>query len=122
MGTRKTTPRGGAPLPAAEFQILLALFDRPRHGHGVRRHVAARTDDAVEIGPGTLYMAIKRMLESGLIVETDERPDGGETDERRRYYRITETGRKVARAEAERLRKLLHLAVDKKLLEGTGPA
>ncbi len=61
-------------LPTAEFQILLALLEGPAHGHGIRKDVAARTDGEVEMGPGTLYTAIKRMLERGLIRETDERP------------------------------------------------
>jgi DNA-binding PadR family transcriptional regulator len=106
-------------LPAAEFQILVALLDRPRHGHGIRKHVAERTGGAVEIGPGTLYMAIKRMLERGDIAETDAPPDSEGNDERRRYYRITEAGRAATQEEATRLRRLLDLARDKELLPGT---
>ena len=112
-------PKDSQPLPRAEFQILLALLDRPRHGHGIRLHVADSTDGAVEIGPGTLYMAIQRMLKSGLVEETDEHPDDDVDDERRRYYRITDRGHEVARAEAERLMKLLDLAVAKDLVGGT---
>jgi DNA-binding PadR family transcriptional regulator len=105
----------------AEFQVLLALLDRNRHGHGIKLEVAARTDGAVVMGPGTLYAAIKRMLDRGLIAETDEVPDEHEHDERRRYYRVTSLGRAVARAEAERMRQLLEVADEKRLLAKEPP-
>jgi DNA-binding PadR family transcriptional regulator len=116
---KRSAGERATPLPTAEFQILIALLDRPRHGHGIRKHVAERTDGAVEIGPGTLYMAIKRMLERGDIVETEAPADSEGNDERRRYYRVTEAGRSAAQAEATRLRRLLDLAMDKELLPGT---
>ena len=72
--------------------------------------VAARTDGRMKLSPGTLYGAIKRMLEEGLIVELDERPDPEQDDERRRYYRLTRFGREVAQAEADRLTTLLRQA------------
>ena len=97
-------------LPPAVFQILVALADQDRHGYAIMQDVAARTDGRVKLSPGTLYGSIKRMLEDGLIVELDERPDPDEDDERRRYYRLTRFGREVAQAEADRLTTLLRQA------------
>jgi DNA-binding PadR family transcriptional regulator len=98
------------PLPPAMFQILVALADQDRHGYAVMQDVAARTDGRMKLSPGTLYGSIKRMLEDGLIVELDERPDPEHDDERRRYYRLTQFGREVAQAEADRLTTLLRQA------------
>lgn len=108
-------PTGSTPLPTAEFQVLLALLDEERHGHGIKRDVANRTAGRVVMGPGTLYGAIKRMLQRGLIEETDERPDPEMDDERRRYYRITAVGREAAAREAERMEQLLEIARAKQL-------
>jgi DNA-binding PadR family transcriptional regulator len=98
------------PLPPAVFQILVALADQDRHGYAIMQDVAARTDGRMKLSPGTLYGSIKRMLDDGLIVELDERPDPDHDDERRRYYRLTRFGREVARAEADRLTTLLRQA------------
>ncbi len=98
------------PLPPAVFQILVALADRDRHGYAIMQDVAGRTDGRMKLSPGTLYGSIKRMLEEGLIVEIDERPDPDSDDERRRYYRVTSFGRDVAQAEADRLATLLRQA------------
>jgi DNA-binding PadR family transcriptional regulator len=98
------------PLPAAAFHILLALADQPRHGYAIIQDVAARTGGEIELGAGTLYRTIQRMLEQGLIVETRERPKPDEDDERRRYYQITPLGEAVARAEARRLSELIRMA------------
>ena len=98
------------PLPAATFHILMALAEEDRHGYGIILDVAARTDGALKLSPGTLYRSIQRMLELGLIVETSTRPAPDEDDERRRYYRITPFGVTVARAETFRLTQLLRLA------------
>lgn len=98
------------PLPAAAFHILLAVADEDRHGYAIIQEVAARTDGQVTLGAGTLYRSIQRMLEQELIEETSERPAPELDDERRRYYRITPFGRAVARAEAERLSRLVKLA------------
>jgi DNA-binding PadR family transcriptional regulator len=93
------------PLPV--LHILVALADDDRHGYAIMRDVAARTGGAVRLGPGTLYGSIKRMLHDGLIEELDERPDPDEDDVRRRYYRITPHGRRVAREELGRLAALV---------------
>ena len=106
--SRPVTP--ASPLQPAVFQILVALADQDRHGYAIMQDVAARTDGAMKLSPGTLYGSIKRMLDDGLIVELDERPDPDEDDERRRYYRITASGRDVAQAEADRLTTLLRQA------------
>ena len=98
------------PLPQAVFQILVALADQDRHGYAIMQDVAARTGGALKLSPGTLYGSIKRMLEDGLIVEVDARPSPHEDDERRRYYRITQFGRDLAKAEADRLTVVLRQA------------
>lgn len=99
-----------SPLPPAVFQILVALADQDRHGYAIMQDVAARTDGRMKLSPGTLYGSIKRMLDQGLIVELDERPDPDHDDERRRYYRLTRLGREAAQAEADRLATLLRQA------------
>ena len=98
------------PLPQAVFQILVALADQDRHGYAIMQDVAARTNGALKLSPGTLYGSIKRMLEDGFIVEIDVRRSAADDDERRRYYRITQYGRDVAQAEADRLTVLLRQA------------
>ena len=98
------------PLPTAVFHILVALADRDRHGYSIMQDVAARTDGKVRLVAGTLYTAVRRMLEQGLIDELRESPDPEKDDERRRYYRLTRLGRDVALAEARRLQDLLSQA------------
>src|SRR5689334_507135 len=98
------------PLLPATFHILVALADEDRHGYAIIQDVAARTDGAIRLSPGTLYRSIQRMLEDGLIVEPRERPARDDDDERRRYYRITQLGTAVARAEARRLADLVRMA------------
>ena len=110
-----TTPDHLLPLTPAVFHILLALMDKERHGYGIMKEVEQQTEGDMVLRPGTLYQAIKRMLELGLIEETDDRPDPALDDERRRYYRVSGLGRKVAKAEVERLQKLLRLARDKQV-------
>jgi DNA-binding PadR family transcriptional regulator len=98
------------PLPAATFHILLALSDQDRHGYAIIQDVAERTSGELKLSAGTLYRSIQRMLEQGLLVETRERPDPDEDDERRRYYRITSLGTAAARAEMRRLSELVRMA------------
>lgn len=98
------------PLPPAVFHILLALADGDRHGYAVIQEVEARTGGKVRLSAGTLYRSIQRMLEQGLIVEARERPLPELDDERRRYYRITSFGVRVAKAEARRLAQLVDMA------------
>src|ERR1700690_2173181 len=98
------------PLSLPVFHMLLSLMDGERHGYALKREILQRTDKRVNLGSGALYGAINKMLEQGLIVESDERPDSHLDDERRRYYRITSLGRRVAQAEAVRMRQLVEMA------------
>ena len=120
MRDERRDPRSLLPLTPAVLHILLALADEERHGYGIMKEVEGRTGGEVRLGPGTLYGSIKRMLADGLIEESDERPDPGWDDQRRRYYRITDFGRRVAGAEAERLQGLIDAARAKKLLRTGG--
>ncbi len=104
------------PLPSAAFHILLSLADEDLHGYGIMRQVEQQTGGRMQLGPGTLYSSIQALLENGLIEEVDR--SGGPEDERRRYYRLTTAGRKLARSEAERLADLLRVARSKKILRG----
>jgi len=101
------------------FHILLALADKERHGYHIMREVEERTSGNVKLGPGTLYGSVKRMIADGLIEELDERPAPDLDDERRRYYRLTDLGFRVAGAEAQRLEQLVKSARAKKLLPRT---
>ncbi len=98
------------PLSPAYFHILLSLGEGERHGYALKREIAERTNGKLKLGPGVLYGSINRMLELGLIEESDERPDPHLDDQRRRYYRITTFGKQVARAEAARMRELAEIA------------
>ena len=106
------------PLPVAVFHILIALADRDRHGYSIMQDVSARTSGKVQLSAGTLYSAIRRMLEQGLIEELAESPDPSSTDERRRYYRLKRFGKRVAAAEVERLNALLQQARETGLVPG----
>ncbi len=106
------------PLPTAVFHILITLADRDRHGYSIMQDVAARTGSKVQLSAGTLYSSIRRMLEQGLIEELKESPDPSSTDERRRYYRLTRFGKRVAAAEVERLTALLREARATGLVSG----
>ena len=90
--------------------MLLALSQGERHGYALKREVLGRTDGKVNLGAGALYGSIARMVERGLVEESESRPDTHLDDERRRYYRITPLGRRVAQAEAVRMRELVQLA------------
>ncbi|HZD04913.1 MAG TPA: PadR family transcriptional regulator, partial [Longimicrobiales bacterium] len=104
------------------FHVLLTLLDGDLHGYGIIQAVEERTGGDMVLEPGGLYRTLRGMLRDGLIVETDERPDPGEDDPRRRYYRITEAGRAVALAETRRLRKLLSQAEPRVVADGGGTA
>ena len=97
----------------AEFHVLLALLDGPRHGYGLMQDVEELSAGRLQIGPGTLYTAIKRLRTAGLISETDA------DDDRRRCYKLTRKGRTVAEEEAQRLSDLVRLARKRGLLPST---
>ena len=115
MPRTRFDPEQMLPLTPLSFHILLALADADRHGYGIIKEVRDRTNGEMNPGAGTLYAAVQRMLDDGLIVETDDRPAVGD-DERRRYYTLTGIGRQVARAEALRLARLIRIAAEKKLI------
>jgi DNA-binding PadR family transcriptional regulator len=102
------------PLTHLSFHVMLAIADQPLHGYGIIKEVADRTEGATELEAGTLYAAIKRMNDEGLLEEADPPEAGG--DARRRYYRLTGFGREVLEAESRRLANLLRVARDKKVI------
>jgi DNA-binding PadR family transcriptional regulator len=112
----RPAPDAHLPLPPAEFHILLSLADGDRHGYAIMSEVGERTGGSVRLGPGTLYGAVKRMLDRGLIEERAPRGRATAEAERRRTYRLTTLGRAVARAEAARLEELVRHARRKRLL------
>ena len=103
-------PESLLPLPPATLHILLALATGDRHGYGIIQDVATATEGDLKLSAGTLYRSLQRMLEQGLVIETRDRPEPKDDDERRRYYRITPYGREIAKAEARRLTQLVRLA------------
>jgi DNA-binding PadR family transcriptional regulator len=105
------------PLPAAAFHIMVSLADEDLHGYEIMRRVEEQTGGRTRLGPGTLYSSIQALVEAGFIAETPA-ADARGSDERRRYYRLTATGRKASREEAERMADLLRLARAKKILRG----
>ncbi|HXD23031.1 MAG TPA: PadR family transcriptional regulator [Gemmatimonadaceae bacterium] len=104
------------PLQPATFHILMAVAQEDRHGYGIIQDVAQRTGGELNLSAGTLYRSIQRMLEQGLLIETDDRPAPEFDDERRRYYRITAFGTAVARAETRRMAQLVRMARTQGLL------
>ena len=113
-------PETYVPLSPAVFNILLALADGDKHGYCIMLEVEANTGGQVNMGPGTLYGSIKRMLKAGFICESDERPDPALDDRRRRYYGLTELGRKVLQAESQRLVNQVVILQRKNVFESTG--
>ena len=106
------------PLTPVAFEILLTLAGGDQHGYAVMLDVERRTGGALSLHAGSLYRALNRLLESGLIEEVEERPAAGQDDERRRYYRLTAKGLTVARGEARRLELQVEAARQRRLLPG----
>lgn len=109
------------PLSPAMFYILLALPDGPKHGYAIMKEVEEMTGGRITLGPGSLYGSIKRLLKDGMITETEHRPVRALDDERRRYYVITDHGRRVLAAEVDRLARAVRLAQQKAVHNGTIP-
>jgi len=107
MDMNETNPQKFIPLKTQWFHILLSLAGGEQHGYGIMQEVLQRTEGKVRLWPATLYGSIKRLIEAGLIEGSDERPAPGMDDARRRYYRLTELGRRVLDAECERLQELV---------------
>ena len=116
MASRKIDPQTLLPLRPSVFHILLALSDGDLHGYGIMQEVTEHTGGQIKLGPGTLYGTIKRLLSDKLIVEVDERPDPELDDERRRYYRLTDFGEKVLKAEVQRISNMVSVAQRKRLI------
>jgi DNA-binding PadR family transcriptional regulator len=103
------------PLTAAVFSILLALADGPKHGYAIMQAVEAEANGSQQMGPGTLYGSLDRMLKAKLVVETEGKDESASHSDRRRYYQITEFGDRVLRAEVRRLEQAVNIARRKKL-------
>jgi DNA-binding PadR family transcriptional regulator len=103
----KVDPLAFIPLKAQWFHIMLSLAGGEQHGYGIMQEVLERTTGKVRLWPATLYGSIKRLIEEGLIEESDERPNPELDDARRHYYRLTKLGRRVLDAECERLQELV---------------
>ena len=119
MTANTATPENFLPLTPAMFNILLALADGEKHGYAIMLEVEKNTQGSVKMGPGTLYGSIKRMLASGLIEESDERPDPSLDDVRRRYYRLSGLGQKTLHLQVKFLERQLNVARLKKIPNGT---
>ena len=104
-----------APLTPAVIHILLALATQARHGYGIMKEVESDSQGKVKMGPGTLYGSIGRMIDAGLIRESDKKVDPEMDDERRVYYRITALGQRTLAAELERYRKVVAVAKQRRL-------
>ena len=102
------------PLTPLSMEILLALAEGELHGYALMQRLEEQTGGGLAPGTGTLYAALQRMMDEGLIVEADNLPRPGE-DQRRRYYRITPQGREAARSEARRMARVLELARTRRL-------
>ena len=107
------------PLTPAVFHILLALSNGERHGYGIMKQVEADSQGNVTMGPGTLYGSLKRMLDAGLVRESDKRVDPEMDDERRIYYQITGMGAEALTAELERYQRIVTIAQQRKLYPKT---
>ena len=103
-------PQRVPPLSRTAMHVLLAIGPEERHGYAIMREIARMTEGATRLGPGGVYTTIKRLLDDGLIEESDERPDLELDDQRRRYYRLTALGRSVAATEVRRLDALVSSA------------
>jgi DNA-binding PadR family transcriptional regulator len=115
MTTSSSTP----PLTPAVFHILLALSSGERHGYGIMKQVEADSQGKVTMGPGTLYGSLKRMLDTGLVRESDKRVDPEMDDQRRIYYQITGAGAEALAAELERYQRIVTIAQQRKLYPKT---
>lgn len=107
------------PLTPTVFYMLLALADGEKHGYAIMQAVAEETQGQIQIRTGSLYGSIRRMIDAGLIEETSERPDPELDDERRRYYGMTDLGRRALTAEAARIAQTMTVIRSKRILRGT---
>jgi DNA-binding PadR family transcriptional regulator len=108
-------PQDFLPLKPNWFHILLSLSGQEQHGYGIMNDVLERTNGKVRLWPATLYGTLKRLIDEGLIEESDERPAPELDDARRRYYRLTGRGKSVLDAESERLEQLVGILRKRRL-------
>lgn len=118
MMKRRREAHEHLPLTDLAFNILVALKDEELHGYGLLKRLRERTGRE-RLRTGTVYAALSRLQDDGLVEESLGSPDGEEGDERRRYYQVTEAGMALARLEAERLSEVLRIAAGKDLLRGS---
>ena len=111
-------PEAELPLTHLSYHILLALADAPRHGYGIIKEIESKSAGAMSPSTGALYLALQRMEDEGLLEESPGRPKEADDDPRRKYYRLTGRGRRLAAAETQRLAELLGVAVQKRLIPG----
>jgi len=116
MSSRARSVDHFLPLTPPVLHTLVALADGDKHGYAILKEIARRTEGSVRLSAGTLYALVRRATADGLIVESDERPDIALDDERRRYYRLTPLGRRVAAAEIARLESIVEMARAKNLV------
>jgi DNA-binding PadR family transcriptional regulator len=119
---RLPEPESYLPLTPAVLDIMVALGEEELHGYAIMQEVRRRTQGRRRLAPGTLYRSLRQMEERGWVVEAEERPEPGLDDERRRYYRLTELGKKVAMAELERLESLVGAARSKGFVPSARPS
>ena len=110
-----------SPLSLRDFHVLFTLLDGECHGYGLRKTIAARTQDALRLDPANLYRALQRLIDAGLVRD-GERRQAPDSARMRRYYEITDAGRAAAAAEAERMRQLVSAAEAKQLIPRSTPA
>lgn len=108
------------PLKTNWFHILLSLSDGEQHGYGIMQEVLERTSGKVRLWPATLYGTLKRLMDEGLIEEWEKRGAHEDDDARRKYYRLTNLGKRVLAAESARLRELVRLMESKGALRKRG--
>ena len=113
---KQRAPESFLPLKPHWFHVLLSLADQEQHGYGIMQEVLDRTEGKVRLWPATLYGTLKRLIDEGLIAESEERPAPELDDARRRYYRLTIFGRHVLAAESERLEDLVRVIRAKRRL------
>jgi DNA-binding PadR family transcriptional regulator len=107
------------PLTPLSIHILLSLVDEERHGYGIMKEIERLTQGLGTSATGPVYLAAQRLLETGLIEESENRPAPEFDDQRRKYYRLTDLGWRVARAEVDRMSRLIRVAFDKGLVRGS---
>ncbi len=117
MSPSPPSPESFLPLRPAIFLILLSLGEGDLHGYAIAGAVRAKSSERVRLATGPMYRHLKRLLDEGLIEESDERPIPEEDDERRRYYRLTELGKEVVSLEAEHMATLVQATRDLRLRE-----